>query len=1237
MLFRSEEAEQARLAAEEAEHARLAAEEAEQARLAAEEAEQARLAAEEAEARLAAEEAEQARLAAEEAEQARLAAEEAERERLAAEEAERARLAAEEAEQARLAAEEAEQARLAAEEAEHARLAAEEAERERLAAEEAERARLAAEEAERERLAAEEAEQARLAAEEAEHARLAAEEAEQARLAAEEAERERLAAEEAEQARLAAEEAEQARLAAEEAERERLAAEEAEQARLAAEEAERARLAAEEAERARLAAEEAERERLAPEEAEHHRSAFEEAERLVAEEDAEQARLAAEEQTSRDLAPYVLDRPADVTLDIPSPTSPSFDGSDDPLAFLEVVEVQPLTATESAEWQKRVDELMLGRPDLATGDRARELEQPVDRASADSFEFDDGDDDDNNDADGDDGSYDDDSEYRDSEATQPRERVYQERRRRSGDHIREDMVQSLIAACRGGYEPVVRGLIAKGVLVNAKDDRGTSALHVACKFGQIDVCKLLLESDAKVDVQDTQGRTPLHYACHAGEFDVAVELIRKYTSQGADGDASGFVGMADYQGATALHNAASSGQCECMDLLLQKQASVHQHDDANQTALHTAALAGQDYAIDILLFAKASIDVIDQASRTPLHLAAMSGSPYCIELLRENHAPVLVQDQQGLTPLHLACLNSNDHVAELLLQPPSADDEQEEEEEEDDDDDGDDNDRDGDGDNKRSSDRKKTTRAPTESQPDRTQELLALTDYLGRSALHAAAAAGSTACVTALLEARANLAAIDADGYNVLHWAVRGVSFGEQLRSASLLHPPDDEYENERLACLDYLLSRNATVSTDRFGRSPLHHAIAFGHMPQCIDMLVQSGCDVNLPDSDGRVALHFITSTTTVDHVQSLVSVHGASALIPDRLGITPVHVAAARHNAAVLSFLLSPSLLASPNCEGLLLDCYSRSPMHLVAATLVPEPSSSTNPTAPVSRANLAQTVRVLADSGIPHLHHRDKHGRTPLHAAARVGNVTWFNAVSHLIVADDLLLLDRHGRTPLSTAAAHRQAPMVSAILGLLRSTATPSVLSTVLETTDRFGRTPLHYATDAGCVSAVQQLLQAGADSNAADIHLNTPLHLVAASAGRPVNPVASYDRDCIASDLIGTSASIRAQNHLGLTPLHVACHHQAADLIPLLLSTEVTYTEDQQSVLDIRANDGAVALHYAAARPCVKAINMILEADCCPPSHTDVQDSLGRTPLALAASLGHDEAVITLLEGMRDTK
>ena len=105
----------------------------------------------------------------------------------------------------------------------------------------------------------------------------------------------------------------------------------------------------------------------------------------------------------------------------------------------------------------------------------------------------------------------------------------------------------------------VKTLLKKGVLPNAEDSAGYTALHYAARNGHYKICNILLENDATVNIQTRCGHaTALHRAAMQGHSEV-VELLLRFNAN---------PNLRDVDGHTALHRALMARSISVCKLLI---------------------------------------------------------------------------------------------------------------------------------------------------------------------------------------------------------------------------------------------------------------------------------------------------------------------------------------------------------------------------------------------------------------------------------------------------------------------------------------------------------------------------------------------------------------------------------------------------------------------------------------------------------------------------------------------
>lgn len=94
------------------------------------------------------------------------------------------------------------------------------------------------------------------------------------------------------------------------------------------------------------------------------------------------------------------------------------------------------------------------------------------------------------------------------------------------------------AAKDGSKQEVEKMLAANKTLVNARNELGSTPLHVAAGNPNAEIAKLLVAMGADVNARDKNSTTPIHISAYTGKK----ELVEFFLSKGADAYAKDFKG-----------------------------------------------------------------------------------------------------------------------------------------------------------------------------------------------------------------------------------------------------------------------------------------------------------------------------------------------------------------------------------------------------------------------------------------------------------------------------------------------------------------------------------------------------------------------------------------------------------------------------------------------------------------------------------------------------------------------
>lgn len=179
---------------------------------------------------------------------------------------------------------------------------------------------------------------------------------------------------------------------------------------------------------------------------------------------------------------------------------------------------------------------------------------------------------------------------------------------------------SLHAAAARGDVVRIEKLLSEGVLIDARDHTGATALLVATHGNQIAAAKALVDAGADVNAKDNINDSAYLYAGARGHL----EILKMTLSHGAD------LRSTNRYGGTALIPAAERGHVETVRTLIEAGVDVDHVNRLDWTALLEAIILGNggeqhQRIVELLVKAGADVNLADGKGETPLQHARSRG------------------------------------------------------------------------------------------------------------------------------------------------------------------------------------------------------------------------------------------------------------------------------------------------------------------------------------------------------------------------------------------------------------------------------------------------------------------------------------------------------------------------------------------------------------------------------------------------------------------------------------
>ncbi|KAF2881524.1 hypothetical protein ILUMI_24658 [Ignelater luminosus] len=209
-------------------------------------------------------------------------------------------------------------------------------------------------------------------------------------------------------------------------------------------------------------------------------------------------------------------------------------------------------------------------------------------------------------------------------------------------------------AVQCGHRELVSNLLTKD-LIDKKDNRGNTPLHLASAKNKTDTVELLISHGANLNIVNNARETALRH-CITNE-----NIVDLFISHGAD------VNIPNYCNDTILHILIRNGHNKIAEKVLLSGAVNNIQDKKGNTPLHLALIKKYPKVAELLISNGADVNIINKEKETALHCAARSGCYDIIDKILSNHLIVDKQNCNGETALQLALEEGHIDIVEELL------------------------------------------------------------------------------------------------------------------------------------------------------------------------------------------------------------------------------------------------------------------------------------------------------------------------------------------------------------------------------------------------------------------------------------------------------------------------------------------------------------------------------------------------------------------------------------------
>ncbi|MGL9761993.1 MAG: ankyrin repeat domain-containing protein [Wolbachia sp.] len=216
------------------------------------------------------------------------------------------------------------------------------------------------------------------------------------------------------------------------------------------------------------------------------------------------------------------------------------------------------------------------------------------------------------------------------------------------------LIEKLFKAIKSNNFEIVDSLVKQGVVINAKDTDGWTALHYAVNNGRIDIVRILLTNRADVTQVTNKSNTPLHIAVLKDHKEIVGVLVQHVSND----KLNSFINAGTTSGATSLHVAAKNGSLEIVKSLLKHGAIYNIKNKEDKTPIDFS----QDQKVTSLL--KLVEKLFKGAENSDIEIISK------LKAIKpdERMAVTSARNDQGKSLLQVTIINRHQDLASKLLE-----------------------------------------------------------------------------------------------------------------------------------------------------------------------------------------------------------------------------------------------------------------------------------------------------------------------------------------------------------------------------------------------------------------------------------------------------------------------------------------------------------------------------------------------------------------------------------------